>query len=85
MLVQAIESRGTQISYAALLYAMTEALEQLAASQGKLPPKLPAEMSGLFGGMLDRLVRFDLQKLVIPLYRGSSSSHICIAQPHCCL
>ena len=54
---QAIESRGTQISYAALLYAMTEALEQLAASQGKVPPKLPAEMSGLFGGILDRLVR----------------------------
>ena len=55
-LAQAIEMRGTQISYATLLYAMTEALEQLAARQGKLPPKLPAEMSGLFGGILDRLV-----------------------------
>ena len=61
LLAQAIERRGTQVSYATLLYAMTEALQQLAASQGKLPPKLPAEMSGLFGGILDRLVRCALE------------------------
>jgi hypothetical protein len=54
---QAIEQQGTRITYAALLYSMSQALEALSASQGRTPPfKLPHEAKNLFGGLLDRLV-----------------------------
>ena len=36
--------------------SMSEALEQLSAQQGKLPPKLPAEVGSLFGGLVNKLV-----------------------------
>ena len=54
--VQAIERRGTSISYGQLMYSMSEALEQLSAQQGKLPPKLPSQVGGLFGGLVNKLV-----------------------------
>ncbi|BDA41997.1 Metacaspase-1A [Coccomyxa sp. Obi] len=55
--IQAIERQGTSITYLQLLYSMTQALEQLQASHGKpRPPKLPAEIGGLFGGMVNKLV-----------------------------
>ena len=54
--MQAIERRGTSISYGQLMYSMSEALEQLSAQQGKLPPKLPAQVGGLFGGLVSKLV-----------------------------
>ena len=54
--MQAIERRGTTISFGQLLYSMSEALEQLSAQQGKLPPKLPAQVGGLFGGLVNKLV-----------------------------
>ena len=55
--LQAIERCGTGITYAQLLYNMSQALEQLSAQQGKLPPKLPGDIGGLFGGLVNKLVR----------------------------
>ena len=54
--VQAIERSGTGITYLQLLMSMSQALEQLSAQQGKLPPKLPTEVGGMFGGLLNKLV-----------------------------
>ena len=56
--VQAIERSGTGITYLQLLMSMSQALEQLSAQQGKLPPKLPTEVGGMFGGLLNKLVTY---------------------------
>lgn len=54
--LQAIERCKTGISYVQLLMSMSQALEGLSAQQGKLPPKLPAQVGGLFGGLVNKLV-----------------------------
>ena len=59
--VQAIERSGTGITYLQLLMSMSQALEQLSAQQGKLPPKLPTEVGGMFGGLLNKLVTLPTQ------------------------
>ena len=61
MNVQAIERSGTGITYLQLLMSMSQALEQLSAQQGKLPPKLPTEVGGLFGGLINKLVMLSTQ------------------------
>ncbi|KAK9908707.1 hypothetical protein WJX75_001808 [Coccomyxa subellipsoidea] len=55
--IQAIERQGTHITYLQLLYSMTQALEQLHASQGNRPPKLPPQVGGLFGGLVNKVVK----------------------------
>jgi hypothetical protein len=55
--LQAIERQGTHITYLQLLYSMTQALEQLHASQGNRPPKLPPQVGGLFGGLVNKVVK----------------------------
>jgi len=57
VLGQAIERQGTSITYLQLLYSMTQALQQLQASQGNMPPKLPPQVGGMFGGLVNKLVR----------------------------
>lgn len=57
VLGQAIERQGTSITYLQLLYSMTQALQQLQASQGNMPPKLPPQLGGMFGGIVNKLVR----------------------------
>ena len=64
--LQAIERCGTGITYAQLLYNMSQALEQLSAQQGKLPPKLPGEIGGLFGGLVNKLVRAQAPLCLFP-------------------
>ena len=59
--LQAIERSGTGITYLQLLMSMSQALEQLSAQQGKLPPKLPTEVGGMFGGLLNKLVTSPTQ------------------------
>lgn len=54
--MQAIERQGTHITYLQLLYSMTQALEQLHASTGSRPPKLPPKVGGLFGGLVSKVV-----------------------------
>lgn len=54
---QAIEQVGTQITYMQLLYSMSNALEQLRANTGSAPPKLPSQVGGLFGGLINKVVR----------------------------
>ena len=59
--LQAIERSGTGITYLQLLMSMSQVLEQLSAQQGKLPPKLPTEVGGMFGGLLNKLVTSPTQ------------------------
>lgn len=72
---QAIERRGTSISYGQLLYSMSEALEQLSAQQGKLPPKLPAQVGGLFGGLVNKLVSSEPPPPSVDVNRSALEQH----------
>jgi hypothetical protein len=55
--IQAIERQGIGITYMQLMYYMSSALEQLHAVQGTTPPKLPTQVGGMFGGLVNKLVR----------------------------
>ena len=79
--MQAIERRGTNISYGQLMYSMSEALEQLSAQQGKLPPKLPAQVGGLFGGLVNKLVSLCLLTIASGVVNGQLANFVSPSLP----